>query len=74
MERFGLDALVRIACDEYEKLHTLDFTYFTYVRNGAIMNRMTADAAGIRNFVVAPFIFAVARANGRWRPCASRCA
>nr|WP_277348207.1 ABC transporter ATP-binding protein [Bifidobacterium sp. DSM 109957] len=51
MERFGLDALVRIVCDEYEKLHTLDFTYFNHVRNGDIMNRMTADADGIRNFV-----------------------
>ena len=51
MERFGLDALVRIVCDEYERLHSLDFTFFNHTRNGDIMNRMTADADGIRNFV-----------------------
>ena len=49
MERFGQNSIYRLVCDEYEKLHELDFTYFNHTRTGDIMSRMTSDTDAIRH-------------------------
>ena len=49
MERFGQNAVYRLVSDEYEKLHSLDFTYFNHTRTGDIMSRMTSDTDAIRH-------------------------
>lgn len=49
MERFGQNSVYRLVCDEYEKLHELDFTYFNHTRTGDIMSRMTSDTDAIRH-------------------------
>ena len=51
MERFGQNAIYRLVSDEYEKLHSLDFTYFNHTRIGDIMSRMTSDTDAIRHFL-----------------------
>ncbi len=49
MEKFGQNAVYRLVSDEYEKLHSLDFTYFNHTRTGDIMSRMTSDTDAIRH-------------------------
>lgn len=49
MERFGQNSIYRLVSDQYEKLHSLDFTYFNHTRNGDIMSRMTSDTDAIRH-------------------------
>lgn len=51
MERFGQNAVYRLVSDEYEKLHSLDFTYFNHTRTGDIMSRMTSDTDAIRHIL-----------------------
>ncbi|MCH4209885.1 ABC transporter ATP-binding protein [Bifidobacterium sp.] len=51
MERFGQNSIYRLVCDEYEKLHELDFTYFNHTRTGDIMSRMTSDTDAIRHML-----------------------
>lgn len=51
MERFGQNAVYRLVSDEFEKLHTLDFSYFNHTRIGDIMSRMTSDTDAIRHFL-----------------------
>jgi ATP-binding cassette subfamily B protein len=51
MERFGQNSIYRLVSDEFEKLHTLDFTYFNHTRTGDIMSRMTSDTDAIRHFL-----------------------
>ncbi|MDU1521339.1 MAG: ABC transporter ATP-binding protein [Actinomyces sp.] len=51
MERFGQNSIYRLVSDQYEKLHSLDFTYFNHTRTGDIMNRLTADTDAIRHFL-----------------------
>ena len=49
MEKFGQNTVYRLVSDEYEKLHSLDFTYFNHTRTGDIMSRMTSDTDAIRH-------------------------
>ncbi|PKZ59352.1 ABC transporter ATP-binding protein [Gardnerella sp. DNF01157] len=51
MEKFGQNAVYRLVSDEYEKLHSLDFTYFNHTRTGDIMSRMTSDTDAIRHIL-----------------------
>ncbi|KAB8287171.1 ATP-binding and permease of ABC multidrug transporter system [Bifidobacterium ramosum] len=51
MERFGQNSIYRLVCDEYEKLHELDFTYFNHTRTGDIMSRMTSDTDALRHML-----------------------
>ena len=51
MEKFGQNAVYRLVSDEYEKLHSLDFTYFNHTRTGDIMSRMTSDTDAIRHLL-----------------------
>lgn len=51
MERFGQNSVFRLVSDEFEKLHTLDFSYFNHTRIGDIMSRMTSDTDAIRHFL-----------------------
>ncbi|MFU0570901.1 ABC transporter ATP-binding protein [Gardnerella vaginalis] len=51
MEKFGQNTVYRLVSDEYEKLHSLDFTYFNHTRTGDIMSRMTSDTDAIRHLL-----------------------